>query len=122
MRWTSSDGRAWAEITTMPGCPAICIFHAAFVAEGVRHKGIGTRAHHERLLAARAMGYQMAICTIDKANGHQYKILNKFKWQVGNISYNPATGHGISIMMRDLYNIPPLTKSKPDSASEAGSC
>ena len=70
-----------SEITTMPGCSQICIFHNVFVKPEARNKGIGSRAHYERLCEARALGYQMALCTVISSNIAQKKILSKAGWK-----------------------------------------
>lgn len=108
-RWTDSSGRAYAEITTMPGSPFTCIIHAAYVDPYHRRQGIGSQAHQERLHAARQMGYTFAICFADKNNDAEEKILKKWGWRQCDAAYNPATDHILNLWVRDLQlYIPPI--------------
>lgn len=104
MRWTNTEHTAFAEITSLPGCPHIAVIHAAYVNPSARGCGVGTTAHMQRLKWAAQHGYVMALCTIDHDNVPQAKILQKCGWLNQASFINKQTGHWVHLYTRDLLD------------------
>lgn len=104
-RWSNEEHTAFAEITTMPGSPQVAIIHNVYVSPGMRRQGIGSAAHYRRLQDLQGLGYTMALCTTDKQNEAEHKILERHGWRWCSDFYNPATDHVLQLWCCDLQCI-----------------
>lgn len=98
MRWAYSSGEATAEIDSLPGCTQIAVVHAAFVDPLSRGKGVGSKAHMERLDFLRyELLYDLALATVDLSNEHQLKIMEKAGWTQVYSFVSRKTRHHIGL-------------------------
>lgn len=91
-----------SEITSMPGCSQICIFHGVFLSPERRGQGLGKQAHLSRLNEARNLGYQMAICTVISSNTRQKQILTDFGWTFHNWFLSDKTENKVELWSKTL--------------------
>ena len=90
------------EITSLPGCSQIGVFHSAFVLPQFRNNGYGTKAHAARLRAAKDALYDAAICTVQADNKFQIEILEANGWVYVWDFVSKKTGHIVHVYMRSL--------------------
>lgn len=102
MRIVDSSGMVYSTLTPLPGSSQVCIFHDTFVHLNHRNQGLGSKAHQERLNTARKLGYNYAICTVDKNNLPQTEILNSFYWKELSNFLSTKTGHQIALFGKTL--------------------
>jgi RimJ/RimL family protein N-acetyltransferase len=103
MRLSSHNGKAVAEVTTLPGCGQIAVLHNSNVAPAARGSGIGLEAHTQRLERLRdEFLYDMAVCTVDEANTAQIKIMERAGWERVKTFTSSRTGHTVSLWTRVL--------------------
>lgn len=91
-----------SEISTLPGCSQVCVFHSVFIPVQHREKRLGTYAHGERLKEARKLGYQLAVCTIVVGNLAQEKILLHYGWKASNEYNSNKTGNIVQLWTKQL--------------------
>jgi len=91
-----------SEITSLPGCSQICVFHSVFVSPDERGKGLGTFAHKKRLEEARNLGYQLAVCSVVMGNTAQEKILLHYGWKASNEYDSHKTGNIVQLWTKQL--------------------
>ncbi len=91
-----------SEISTLPGCSQVCVFHSVFVKPEERNKGLGIYAHGKRLDEARELGYQLAICTVVVGNIAQEKILLHYGWRASNEYDSNKTGNIVQLWTKQL--------------------
>ena len=71
-----------SEIIQFPRCGPLAVFAHIFLPVELRGKGIGRRAHADRLQKAIEAGYKYAVCTVREDNLPERRILEHFKWQM----------------------------------------
>ena len=71
------------ELSCVPGCTSAVIFSGAYVGLSLRRAGLGKTLHKLRLDACREAGYTLALCTVNKDNAPQNKIMDSFGWICG---------------------------------------
>lgn len=98
------DGKqvAVGEISSLPGCSQVAVFHSAFVLPQHRDNGVGHKAHVARLEAAQDALYNYALCTVDAENATQIAILNREGWIQLDWFISDKTGHRVWIYGRGL--------------------
>lgn len=99
---TVLDNIGHYELTSLPGCNQIVVSHHAFINEEHRGKGNGKAAHYERLRHIDDLNYDYALCTINKANEAQSKILAKARWKMLDEFVNKETGNTVQIWGRRM--------------------
>lgn len=67
-------------ITYLPACAPIAVFHDVSVAHGYRGKGIGKLLHQLRLNIAKAAHCTLVMCTVDRDNYVEQAILETNGW------------------------------------------
>jgi hypothetical protein len=80
------------EITDLPGCAQVAVFHNVWAPMHLRGQSKGQQAHAARLQEARHLGYKFAICTALTHNHTQNKILVNNGWTALPYFTNPASG------------------------------
>lgn len=79
----------------------IIISYGVNIQEGLRGRGIGQKAHVERLNRFRGDGYNYVLCTVRRDNDAQLHILKKHGWvRLANTA--SADGTPIYLMGRNL--------------------
>ena len=90
------------EIENLPGCSQFAVFHSVFVPPEERGKGLGTKAHEERLEEARKLGYQVAVCTALETNSAQIAILQNYGWEKVKRFLSNKTGNHVGLWIKTL--------------------
>ena len=85
-----------------PGCCGVLISNTAWIANSKRGMGLGTIMNNLRIGLARWFGYGCLMCTSDRANLIQNRILDKNDWKLIDVFKNPHTGHIIEIWKFNL--------------------
>lgn len=103
MRLSYCNGKAVAEVHSLPGCSQVAVVHAANVMPEHRSGGVGHAAHRDRLERLRdELAYDFAVCTVDAANAAQIAIVRKAGWtQVGEF-VSRRTGNTVTMWVRNL--------------------
>lgn len=89
-----------SKIDELPGCGQIAVFNYVFLAEELRGKGRGKIAHHKRLLMARALGFDYALCTVVDNNEKEKHILESFHWTRLDSFVSTKTNNTVTIWGR----------------------
>ena len=95
--------KRWANLvscwimTELPGCCGACVSLNAIVYTSYEGKGIGTILNKLRIDMAREDGYGLLICTDEKNNEHQRRILAKNGWKDVDEWVNPRTTHTVKL-------------------------
>lgn len=90
-----------SEIIQFPRCGPIAVFGHVHLSKELRGKGIGRKAHAERLQKAQEAGYDYAVCTVNHDNIVERRILALFRW--GELAvFTASNGHRIILFGRDL--------------------
>jgi L-amino acid N-acyltransferase YncA len=110
-RWSNAAKTAFAEFTVLPGCPFIAHIHGAYVLPEHRNSGLGARAHLERLHLLRALGFTVALCTVNTKNEAELSILLKHDWQQWGTFNSPNNDSSVVLCSRSLIGLPPLPTS-----------
>lgn len=86
-----------SEITSLPGCDQIAVFHNTWVPKKDQHFGRGSAAHIDRLVEARQLGYDFAICTVVHTNTAERAILHKNGWKLFTHFHSSKTGSDVEL-------------------------
>lgn len=109
MRYGDENGHY--EIDSVPGLPQVAVSHRVWIRPDKRGNGIGKAQHRARLIQLSALGYDYALCTVNKDNTVQRAILLQHGWRVLDNFHNRVTDHAIEIWGRplpvDRFPIPP---------------
>lgn len=97
-----ADEYGFYELNPFPGCNQIVISNHSFVYPEHRGKGIGTKAHANRLAEIKRLGYSYVICTVKKNNLPQLKILAKFNWKELDFFFNMETGNDVVLYGKSI--------------------
>lgn len=62
-------------------CRSLGMSHAVYIHPLNRGKGLGTKAHADRIEKAKLEGFRYLICSVRNNNKAQLKILRKFGWK-----------------------------------------
>ncbi len=91
------------EIDNLPGSSQVAVFHSAFTHTAFRGHGYGAEGHVHRLGVAKdTLGYDYALCTVDKANTAQVALLIKHGWYRLDSFISTKTGHEVALYGRSL--------------------
>ena len=93
---------AVGEISTLPGCGQIGVFHSAFVLPAFRNNGIGKDAHLDRLKCASDALYDYALCSVQQNNSAQIQILESTGWKKLSEFTSRKTGHVVYLYGRNI--------------------
>jgi L-amino acid N-acyltransferase YncA len=90
------------ELDTLPGCTQVVVSHSVFVHKDQRGRGLGKEANANRLVEMRGLGYDYALCTVDKTNVAQLKILEGNGWTRLDSFKSSKTDHTVAIYGKEL--------------------
>jgi GNAT superfamily N-acetyltransferase len=93
---------ATGEITSLPGCSQVAVFHSAFVLPQFRNQGVGKRAHEDRLRVAKDRLYDFALCTVESGNEFQIRNLISCGWHKMSQFHSEKTGHDVELWGKGL--------------------
>lgn len=88
------------ELDNLPGSSQVCVSHSMFVKPEHRGQGLADQEHKDRLAAIKDLGYDYAICTVDKSNAAQVHLLEKNGWTNLDFFWSQKTGHSVGIYGR----------------------
>lgn len=119
---SNKECTATAEVDSLPGCSQIAVIHSAFVVPEERNKGVGYKAHLERIEQLWGeLNYDAAICTVDATNEAERKILRASGWTNLSMFESRKTGHNVCLfwkkLTRNTLNVP-LVKTYDDYLKE----
>lgn len=80
------------EIDSLPGQPQIAHCHSLMVRRDMRGHGFGHKLKAHQMATLRALGYDMATCTVDISNTRQNAILERAGWSPLQDINNSRTG------------------------------
>lgn len=100
MRFSNEYG--FYELNPFPGCNQIVVSNHALIYEWARGRGHGQRQHENRLNQARALGYDLMLCTVREDNEVEIHILRKNGWIVEREFMSTETGHAVQLWSRNL--------------------
>lgn len=93
-----NDNGVIGEISSLPGCSQIAIFHYVFIPTTLeKGKGLGTKAHAARLKRVKELGYDSALCTVGAKNEVELHILRNFGWKFLSSFKSTKTGHTVCL-------------------------
>ncbi len=99
----SYQGKAVAEVDSLPGCAQVAVVHASFVSPEFQGKGVGKRAHNNRLaLLKDEFLYDAAIATVCYQNGAQMNIMRAAGWTQAGHFLSRKTGNTVAIFVKQL--------------------
>lgn len=93
---------AIASVDDLPGCTQVAVIHSSFVLPEKRGQGIGREAHLERLRIIQDWLYNYALCTVDRNNEPEIKILESAKWKRLDEFVSTKTGHIVCLYGRKM--------------------
>lgn len=92
-------------IESMPSQPQIALCHGFFVPANLRGHGYGKALKRDQENQLKADMFDYAICTCDKANEIQQKVLASAGWSLLGEFSNSKTGGKTQIWGRDVSQI-----------------
>lgn len=91
-----------SEINSFPRCAPLAVFNHVFLPVELRGRGVGTRAHRDRLKKAEEEGFTYALCTVSELNKIELKILAVFRWTRLVSFLSKDKGHYVYLYGRSL--------------------
>lgn len=97
-----ADEYGWYELNPFPGSNQIVVSNHAFIRPEFRGQGLGHKQHRERLQKAKALGYDLIICTVRTDNVVERHILLKNGWTFIQRFRSTETNHELDLFTRRL--------------------
>lgn len=88
-------------LSSLQGCDQICVSHSTFLI-GKKGLGSGSKAHEDRLLKMKELGYDSALCTVVASNKAQVKIMEKFGWKLAGSFTSSKTENTVNLYFKNL--------------------
>ena len=102
MRFANEFG--YCELNPFPGCNQIVVSNHGVIFEQHRGVGNGHKNHHLRVDRAKALGYDLMLCTVRSNNKPEKAILKAAHWVKVFEFRNSESGHDIEIWVKTLAN------------------
>lgn len=90
------------ELNPLPGCNQVVVSNHAWLAPHMRGKGLGSKAHEQRLKEAKELGYDYIVCTVKSTNLIQIDILKSHQWKCLDQFPNRETGNLVELWGKRL--------------------